>query len=300
MRATSIIFLILSVVLALVGIMTCAIGSAMADEQGIVLFDQIADENDNLIYTYNYANDGIKKVSIDVADADVCIYGGSESAYIELVNFTKGTYDLSSTNLTLSVVDNSSLLKLFSISSDGINFDGFRHYLKSFDFGDKPRAINIYLPTDGAIKQFDIKLAGGDLHFTDATLDADLTAEIGEGNITLERFNTASDLSLNLEKGAVHFDTVASRTLVLEAAEAEVELNEYATAEGITVELVRGDIYLNPVQVDYAGHTVQLSAPNGTVNYFGETIDGGYDVIGTNEGAYTVALTTEDGDITVK
>ncbi len=300
MRATSIIFLILALVLVLVGITTCAVADAMADEQGIVLFDQIADENDNLIYTYNYAHDAIKKVSVDVEDADIFIHGGSESAYIELVNFTKGSYDLSSTNLTLSVVDNSSLLKLFSLTTDGFNFDGFRHYLKSFDFGDKPRAIHIYLPTDGAIKQFDIKVSTGNLSLSDVVLEADLSVEVGEGEISFERLKTASDLSLKLEKGTVYFSGVESRTLTVDAGEAEIELDEYAAARGLTINLRVGDILLRPVQADYAGHTVQLSAPNGKVRYFGEALDGGYDMIGTNEDAYTVAMTTEDGDITVE
>lgn len=124
MRATSIIFLILSVVLALIGLLTCGIGASLAEEQGIALFDQVADENNNLISTYNYTGDGIKKIAVDVGNADVHIYGGSDTAYIELINFTQGSYDLSSTNLTLSVVDNSNLLKLFAWGSEGIKFDG--------------------------------------------------------------------------------------------------------------------------------------------------------------------------------
>ena len=79
---------------------------------------------------------GIKKIAVNIGDADVNVYGGSDADYIELINFPQGVYDLSATNLTLSLVDNSSLLKIFSLGQNGFNFHGFRHFFHSLDFSD--------------------------------------------------------------------------------------------------------------------------------------------------------------------
>lgn len=300
MRATSVIFLILSVVLALIGLVTCGIGASLAEEQGIALFDQVADENNNLISTYNYTGDGIKKIAIEVGDADVHIYGGSETAYIELINFTEGSYALSSTNLSLSVTDNSSLLKLFSWGSEGINFDGFRHYLHSLDFADKPRTINIYVTSDSAVKLFDIKLENGALTMQDVRFTFDMTVGVGEGSITMENLKTTSDLSMTLEKGNISLDTVAVRNLTIEAGEGGVDMELVYAMQGITASLRVGDIRLASAEDGLPDKRVRLSAPLGTIRYFGESAGRSYSADDTDDEDCTVTLAAENGDIVVE
>ncbi len=298
MRVTSIIFLVLAVILGFFGVILCGIGENMAAEQGIELFDQVADANDNLIYTYNYAGDGIKKVAIEVGDCDVNIIGGSETAYIELVNFAEGAYDLSSTNLTLSVVDNSNLLKLFAWGSEGINFHGFRHYLRATDYADKPRTINVYLTDDSAVKQFDCKLGAGELSMQDISLTFDLVAEVSEGSISLSRMATSSDISLRLGTGRVYADTLIARSLTIEGDRVDTDLNVCYTTGKLTVNIDEGDVALDTPRDGLSGYRVDLNAPGGTIDYFGREFGTAYATAGVDE-SLSVTINAGRGDIVI-
>lgn len=299
MRATSVIFLILAVILAFIGVVVCGIGASLAEEQGIALFDEVTDANDNLIYTYNYTGDGIKKIAVEVGECEVNVYGNSETAYIELVNFAQGSYDLSATNLTLSVVDNSNLLKLFSWGSEGINFHGFRHYLKALDFADKPRTINIYITGDSAVKQFDLTVGTGTLSMQDLRFTFDLTGAVEAGSITLADITTTSDITIKAGQGSVSFDTVTSRSLTIEAGTAEVDLDACYTLRGIKIDVAEGDVALDTLRPNFNGYIVGLQAPEGEIDYFGTKVGDGYVSTDSDDGAYTIAITAEKGDITV-
>ncbi len=301
MRATSVIFLILSVILAFIGVVVCGIGASLAEEQGIALFDEVTDANDNLIYTYNYAGDGIKKIAVEVGDCDVNVYGNSDTAYIELVNFAQGSYDLSATNLTLSVVDNSNLLKLFSWGSEGINFHGFRHYLKAFDFSDKPRTINVYLTDDSAVKQFDLSVGTGSLSMQDLRFTFDLIGAVEEGGITLTDMVTTSDITLKAGQGSVELDTVTARTMTVEAGSAAVELISCYTLRGIRIDVAEGDVALDTLRRNYDDFNIDLRAPAGKITYFGDAKGDTYTTQVSEEEAYeyVLAVTAQQGDIAV-
>lgn len=299
MRATSVIFLVLSIILALIGVVLCGIGANLAEEQGIALFDEVTDANDNLVYTYNYAGDGIKKIAVDVGECEVNVYGNSDTAYIELINFAQGSYDLSATNLTLSVVDNSNLLKLFSWGSEGINFHGFRHYLKAFKFEDKPRSINVYLTSDTAVKQFDLSVGTGTLRLQDLRFTFDLVAEVEDGTLSLEDMITTSDITLKAGKGKVAFENVTSRTLTIESEEAAIDLDACYTLRGMEITSARGNIALDTLRQNFDGYNVSLQAPNGTVECFGTAYGDGWMQTDSEDEEYTIAVTAEHGDITI-
>lgn len=299
MRATSVIFLILSVILAMIGVMTCAIGANLAEEEGIALFDQVADAENNLVYTYNYTGDGIKKIAIDVGTAEVHIYGGSDSAYIEMINFPKSAYDLSSSNMTLSVVDNSSLLKILSLGTDGLNFHGFRHYLKAFNFADKQRVINIYVTEDSAIKQFDLTLETGSLYMQDIRHTFDLTAELKEGNVHLSNLATSSDLTLRLESGSLQTEAISTRSLTIEAGLADLELKQTYFARGLNIRVVEGDVAFDTLLSNFSGYITDLQAPQGEIDFFGMPCDSAYTDADNDDEAYTVSIMALKGDITV-
>ena len=301
MRATSVIFLVLSIILAFIGVVLCGIGASLAEEQGIALFDEVTDANDNLVYTYNYAGDGIKKIAVDVGDCDIHVYGKSETAYVELINFAQGSYDLSSTNLTLSVTDNSSLLKIFSWGSEGINFHGFRHYLKAMDFSDKPRTINIYLTTDTAVKQFSLKTGEGDLTLKDLRFTFDFTGEVGKGNISLENMITTSDILLKVDEGSVNAANFTARALSIEAGNADVKLDSIYTLRGLTVNVARGNAYIDTLRQDYDDYNINLQAPKGKITYFGEAKGDSYTVTASEEETYEYILNVnaDEGDVAI-
>lgn len=300
MRATSVIFLIVAVVLVLVGIVTCTIGATLAEEQGIELFDTVADADNNLIYTYSYAGEGIKKIAVNIGDADVNVYGGSDSDYIELINFPQGVYDLTATNLTLSLVDNSSLLKIFSLGQNGFNFHGFRHFLHSLDFSDKTRTVNIYLTENSAVTLLDIALGTGDLTVQNIDRPFDLYGKLEAGNVVLENITTTSDVKLTLGTGSVKTEDVLCRALKLEAAVAEVGLDTFCAEQSMEVKLNEGNLTFFPSRRELNGYRVQLDAPAGRISYFGESVGSSYTVDSAEDDARIFSLETGKGNITVE
>ncbi|MBR6708363.1 MAG: DUF4097 family beta strand repeat protein [Clostridia bacterium] len=299
MRATSVIFLIISVVLALVGVLTCSIGANMAEEQGIALFDQVPDADNNLIYTHNYTGDGVKKIAIDVGDAEINVYGGSETAYIELINFSESEYDLSTSNLTLSVVDNSSLLRMLEWGENGINFHGFRHFFHSLDFSDKPRAINIYVTTDSAVKAFDLSVGNGSITMQDIEMDFDLTLSLDRGAVKFENLHSTSDFNLTVGQGSLEVIDSVSRGIRLETGTADVDFSGYDVMRYMTVELDKGDFTFSPTQANFAGYFLQLNAPKGEIVCFGKTVDDGYTESNTADEESKISITVKDGDLTI-
>lgn len=300
MRATSVIFLIVAVVLVLVGIVTCTVGATLAEEQGIELFDTVADADNNLVYTYNYAGEGIKKIAVNIGDADVNVYGGSDADYIELINFPQGVYDLSATNLTLSLVDNSSLLKIFSLGQNGFNFHGFRHFFHSLDISDKTRTVNIYLTENSAVTLLDIALKTGNLTVQNIDRPFDLYGKLEAGDVVLENISTTSDVKLTLGTGSVKTEDVLCRALKLEAASAEVDLDTFCAEQSMEVKLTEGSVTFFPSRRELNGYRVKLSAPAGRVSYFGESVGSSYAVDSTEDETRTFLFETEKGNITVE
>ena len=94
MKPTSIIFLIVSVALALAGLVTMRIAEGIGVREGIQVVADTTDEGDS-VFTYDFSEDSIGKISVSVGTADINIIGGADKPYIELVNFADGLYEFS-------------------------------------------------------------------------------------------------------------------------------------------------------------------------------------------------------------
>ena len=96
MKPTSIVSLIISVILIIVGLVTCFIAQNMAQEKGEYLFAE--ERNNDLVQTVDLSESEISKIELIVADTEINIIGKSERSYIEFINFRENYYALSATN----------------------------------------------------------------------------------------------------------------------------------------------------------------------------------------------------------
>ena len=87
MKKSTIIFLIISVVLIITGIILCVVGNAKSVSEGSKLFRQVKDENGNLVETIDLSEEVLNKININVPNANVNVYGNSEKRYVEIINF---------------------------------------------------------------------------------------------------------------------------------------------------------------------------------------------------------------------
>ena len=103
MKPTSVIFLIVSVLLACLGVILCMTATSIANEQGIGLFDQVGDGDDNYIHYETFVEEELKKIVVKVSDVKVNVIGGAEESKIELVNFPNNAYQIQAGRSTLQI-----------------------------------------------------------------------------------------------------------------------------------------------------------------------------------------------------
>ena len=173
MRPASLIFLVLAVILAISGVITCSVAKSMAAKEGVELFYQTIDTENNSTYTYDMSADTVNKIVLNISDADINIIGNAKSNYIELINFNINTYGFTVSNNVLTVDDTLSLMSIFNFTEGGIEFKGLRHYLNTNAFASKPKTVNIYLTEASMVKMMNITLASGDLNISDITFNTD-------------------------------------------------------------------------------------------------------------------------------
>ena len=82
MKPTTIIFMIVSVALALAGLVTMRIAEGIGVREGIQVVADTTDDGDS-VFTYDFSEDSIGKISVSVGTADINIIGGADKPYID-------------------------------------------------------------------------------------------------------------------------------------------------------------------------------------------------------------------------
>ena len=209
MKPTSIIFLILSIILIATGVGLCFVAENMSTEQEIELYTQSIDENDNNIDRYELENADLSRISLILKKADVNIITNSDETYIELINFSKNTYEFLLNLKTVSVDDTINLLSLLNFAEGGFKFEGLRYFLTPDMYKDKQKVVNIYLKNDNSLKVIDIKIGEGDLKIDNLIPLIDYTISVEKGNTDFYKIRSSSVFNLDIGEGNVKFtDTI--------------------------------------------------------------------------------------------
>ncbi len=273
MKPTSIIFLIVTVMLACGGILLCISAENMATDQGVALFKQEQDGHNNYIETYNDIDtETLRKLTVSLKDADINVYGGAESSRIELVNFGDNSYNITmgTTQLTLSSIDGIS--GLIDLDTFKINFDGFRNYPNYLKLRNKEKTVNIYLSDSAPLIFLELKTETGDITVRNLGIDCDYRISCGDGTINLSDINTSSTISIDSDKKLEsNIQNVAARELIFSAeGNANVTLAECAVEHKIDAEIKNGNFTYYRSEGNFAGFNVELYAPNGKISVFGK------------------------------
>ncbi len=178
MKKRSKLSLLVSGIIFSIGVVICLIGVGVSASTGEQIYSsKIGDDRG---YTYNFSE--IDKVKISVADADINIYGGSESSYIEVLNFNENLCSYTGNNSMITFRETSEVEDIAGVWESGLSFKGLRYILRPVP-PDKQKTVNIYLAESEHVKAFDI-----DLH---------------EGNVKIGDIDTVTDYDINLESGKV-------------------------------------------------------------------------------------------------
>ena len=191
MKKRSKVFLIVSAIIFGAGLIICLIGALVASGDGEQIYStKIGDDRG---YVYNFGDGKTDKIKINVTDANVNIYGGSEKTYIEVLNFNENLCSYSANNAMVTFREATQVDDITGLWESGLSFKGLRYILRPVP-ADKEKTVNIYLESDEHVKAFDIKL----LH----------------GSVTVKDLKALSDYSISLESGKVVFENVSTESSI--------------------------------------------------------------------------------------
>lgn len=263
MKPVSIVFLIISVFLIVVGVITCSVGMVQAKAQGIQLYDT-KNENDEIVHTYDFSSDDIGKIEINAGDADVKIVCGADSNKIEIKNFSSTKYVCQVENKALVMQAGMNILSLTDLAQGEIRFKGFRYYVNDL-FSSKTlgtKSVTVYVTDTFDIKVFDINVGAGDVEIVNSNCDADYSVTVDSGDVSLSDIETSSSVAVKIKNsGDITLDGVIAKTVNAYASdggfEGEVSANEIFVEAGEDVTLSCG--------YDLEQYNYDLEAPLGKI-----------------------------------
>ncbi|MGM9643367.1 MAG: hypothetical protein ACI3XI_09180 [Eubacteriales bacterium] len=278
MKPTSVIFLIVSVLLACVGVLLCITASSLATEQGIGLFTQTGDADDNYVTTETFTEEDLRKIVVKASDVSVNVIGGAEESKIELVNFLNNSYSIQSGRSTLHISDNAGITGFIDLENFKINFNGFRdylHYISDFLSGNdkKEKVINIYLTDEADLVNFNITVGDGDITVSNVSTDCDYRILLDNGVVDIGGVTTGSSIQIeSTESSNIKINATAADELHITSPKSEcfIEITDFTFTRAMYIEAKSGDILYDRVESDFAGLDVRLSAEGNTVTVFGE------------------------------
>lgn len=233
-------FLIIAVLLIVGGVILCSVAEDIALTDNYALFHSSEDGGTYVREDFDPAT--IRKIELLVTDAEIQIIGGSEEAYVEFINFRDGLYTLSNNGEMLSMDEIPDLESLFNLQS-GFSFGGMRYILQSGTVSLGEKKINVYLPTETALKQISVEanncviLSEKMLSRFDLNVVADERAEL-----RFSDFRTACRLEVKAETADIQIKGAYLNTVSLTADTVEAEFSEMYW-DRMELELEHGNLH---------------------------------------------------------
>ncbi len=286
MKPTSIIFLIVSVLLACVGVLLCFTASNMAANHGTAIFSQTGSAETGYNYTTEYRIDSekISQISFDLADTDVYVYRTDDDSRIELVNFPEGTYNFTENKTNIKLTDTTSVKNWVDIDNFKINFNGFRDYLHYFRYRDNRRAVNLYLNGSIALNRLSIISNGnitvdGNAENQNTQLilsDTDCEFITRGGDFSISYFSSNSLLRLEAtEEAIIELNAVNVNTLEIYGVYANTTIRALNFTYALYIDLNQGRVDYNLGGRNFDNFNLLLEVKNGVIKYGSQTVRDG-------------------------
>ncbi|MBQ7827309.1 MAG: DUF4097 family beta strand repeat protein [Clostridia bacterium] len=246
MRPRSIISLIIAAVFILGGIITCAVASAKANADGVMLFPE-ADDNGNLVYRMEL--DGTSKITVDAADADITVVGGAESSMIEVVNFNANYYKLAKSNGSVTFAQVDDFMSMFKFWDNGFSFKGMRYILRFGDDAPGGKKVIISLSDEDDIRLVNLSTDTGEITLENCGFAADYTVKAENGKATLKNITNSSSISLFGNSAEITAEDCSTEKLSINCNSVNTSLSGF-TAKESTVKTTDGSITVNGCSMD--------------------------------------------------
>lgn len=298
MKPTSIIFILISIVIIFFGNRICDNAEKRAEEEGIDIFGQTVDEENNSVYKFTFgAEDVYNKLELVLDEADVYIYGGFSEPYMELYNFEDGSYAMTTTNRNITVNTSLDIMSMLKFWETGFSFDGLRGYLHEQEKTETVMAkrVNIYLPTDGDINVINVTLDKGSVHVSNLDTSVDFAVNLGEGDAVFTSVNTTSYIKSDIKKGDLYLNGVTVGTLTTTMTDGDVNAENF-NFTNVSITGVTTNVSVTTSNaLDF--FDTYLSARQGKVTVNDEDFGAQYDKESSSANEATVIITVTEGNI---
>jgi len=262
MKPVSIIFLIISVILVIVGLLTCSIAMLQSKRQGVDLYDTTI-ENGKSEAEYDFSEDTIGKIQIEVGDCDVDIIFGADENKVKMNNFSSAGYICEVDNRALVIEDTVNLFDITDIIENGkIRFKGFRYFLRDRKLTAGNKSLTLYVSEKFDLKVIDIKVKNGNVNIAGYVNNTDYTVSINSGNLTATDLVTESGITATVGKGKINLHRVTARSLDLNVDEGDI--TAVVSGKEITADCKKGNIRIES-ENDLSQYNFVLKAPLSTI-----------------------------------
>lgn len=300
MKPSSIIFLIVSVFIIAAGCVLCSVGSDMAAEQGVALFEtDVAMIDGDIIRSDIFNAAEINKIKMNLDEVHVYIGASdTEESYLEMRNFQVGSYDYSIQNKMLLIDNETSLFSLMRIAEGNFSFRGLRHYLTYKAGANTEKALYIYLAEGAALNSFDIAVKRGTVTVENLSTASDYNIALKAGDITLRGITTKSTVNLSTNKGVVTVDGLTCRSGSVIVGEGAADLFMKTIPSELSVSVMDGDIDCGYGVTSEYGLLLNVDA-GGEITYNGEVKTDRPFKYNPSPVPYPQNLTADNGNVSV-
>ncbi len=295
MRPTSIIFLFISLVVMFTGWFICRNAEAKAAEEQIQLFDSAINAEKDYVNTFEFGQGEIyNKIELVVGDADVYIYGGYSEAKMDLINFSDGSYRMTTANRNINVDTTIDLMSIIKFWESGFSFRGLRNYLHKSDVdATASKRVVVYLPSDSDVNIINITVGTGNVYVSNLDTSVDVNVNIKHGNATLTSFFTTSAFVADIDTGDIYVRDVRINTF-----EATIRTEGNITAEGcdfgkLNVVGKNSGVSLGVLPA-FPDCTMNLSARHGSISLYDEKKGSEYRHEAAAGGSALITVSTGD------
>ena len=305
MKPASIISLIIAVLLIIVGLVTCFIAQNMANANGQFLFAEEIDGDYR--QTVDLTDTEISKIELIADNITVNIYGRSEKSYVEFINFRENYYSLSTSNRILSFDEIPDITSMLKFWENGFSFKGMRYLINFKQKIDETREkkINIYLSSDKEIKIFDIKSSTCIVNIESMTTGTDYN--ITADNLTLNTKVVKTSSTINVNAGRddapataanLNLQTTFVTNLNVNASELNLNADLFRCNGIANIVCDTGEVRIAAVK-DPTALTLDLKTVSGRLYVNEDEVHTPYAIVGSEEGAGSLAIESISADIHV-
>jgi hypothetical protein len=186
-----------------------------------MLFPQT--ENGESVYTYDFTDHDINRISVDATAADITVSHGGDRSYIEIKNYNVNYYRLNEENRAVTFAEIDDVLSMFKFW-EGFSFKGMRYVFASGMDNENAHSITVNVADNEDIPSVMIRLKEGDILIDGYKGAGDVSLSSGAGNITVRSVNVGGSFVSTVTTGELSVENVSAVSIKLSTEDAAVSV----------------------------------------------------------------------------